>query len=418
MYPEESMVAYRNSVAAGAEHVECDCQVLRDGAVGVMHDDTIDRTCTTTGLVSDHTSASWSRLKINSPALLGSGWETQSVPTLDDVLREFGNKLVVMPEAKSIGTGAAIVERLKAFGVRGVNVVVQSGIADELIPAIQAGYPTALIAATYDGTPTPTELAATGYKWIAVGSSTPSEQMTSLCSAGLLVAAYTVNTRKRMGEVINYVDAIFSDEPLYLAGTKRLTSDPFISQCWYHGHLNGNTNGANGGRGEFYSPNQWGYDLHLANSFASSLMGWANPMGGAETCEAVTINVTVKFESSFSSDRWASLAICTTDVAFAVDSPTNSVNGYHFLFHKNGKISIYKLTNAGAPLLVALSTGVTVIPDGGSASYRITVTGGNIKLQRLDVPYECSVDDTTYRGSYLHAGAKGVFAKFSAISIA
>lgn len=418
LYPEESVAAYRSSLAAGASHIECDCQLLKDGALGVMHDATLDRTCTTTGNVADQTSASWNGLRINSPSILGAGWDTQPIPFLDDLLREFGGEDVVfLPEAKSIGSGSAIVERLQHFGISPSKVIVQSEIAGELTAAQLAGYDTMLVLGTYAGTPTPAALAASGYAWIGVGSSTAPAQMTALQGFGLKVIPYTVNTRKRLGDVAACCDGVFSDEALYLSGAKRLTNDPFISQKWYHGHLSGNANGANGGRGDFYAPIQWGFDMHLSNTFASALMGWANPIGGVETCSAVTIDVTVQFMSAFSADRWASLAVCTTDVAFAVDSPTNSVNGYHFLFHKNGKISIYKLTNAGAPLLAALTTGITAIPDGGSASYRITVSGSNLTLDRTDIAYTVTTSDTDYRGSYLHAGCKGVFAKFSGITI-
>lgn len=336
---------------------------------------------------------------------------------LDDILREFGNKVLILPEAKSVGSGAAIVDRLTFFGVRGINAIVQSDMESELQAALAAGYDTMLILGAYTGSPTPEALAASGYKWVAVGSSVSTSLMTALRLTGLKVVAYTVNTRKRWAEVSPYLDGVFSDESLYLSGSKRLTSDPFISQKWYHGHIPGNANGANGGRGDFYGPNMWGYDLHASNTFASSLMGWANPMGGGDTCSDVTIDVTVRFESAFSADRWASLAICTSDIAFAVDSPTNSVNGYHFLFHKNGKLSIYKLTNSGAPLLAAKTVGIAAIPDGGTASYRITVSGSNLMLERLDIPYSVVVADTDYRGAYLHAGVKGVFAKFSVIPV-
>ena len=51
------MYAYRQAVAAGADMLEMDLRLSRDGQLMVIHDDTLDRTTNTTGAVRDRTAA-------------------------------------------------------------------------------------------------------------------------------------------------------------------------------------------------------------------------------------------------------------------------------------------------------------------------------------------------------------------------
>lgn len=418
VYPESSMVAYRSSVSVGAKHVECDCHLLADGVLGIMHDPTLNRTTTSSGNVADQTSASWSLLQINAASLLGGSWTNVPVPTLDQVLGDFANRAIVMPEAKVSGSGAAIVAKLKQYCVRPEMAIVQSFTASELFPALAEGYQTMFLMNTYTGTPDAATLAATGYTWIGLASTVATSYMDALRLAGLRVAVFTLNTRNALLPLSASCDAVFSDEAIYLGSTRRLVSDPFKSQTWYHGHIKGNSSGGGGGRGAFYSPNMWGLDVSASNIFASSLMGWASPIGGGETCGALKINFTVTFASALMSTRWASLAILDTDKPFNSDSAGSGLSGYHFICSKEGSLSMYRMDNGAPTLLDTKNGGAVLIPDGGSANYRITITATTVKLERLDSPIATStISDYTYRGAYLHAGAKGSFAKFSAISI-
>jgi len=53
--PENTRAAFLRAIELGADMVELDCQVTRDGAVVVMHDETVDRTTDGKGRVRDHT---------------------------------------------------------------------------------------------------------------------------------------------------------------------------------------------------------------------------------------------------------------------------------------------------------------------------------------------------------------------------
>ena len=82
LWPENSLLAFRNALALGADFVEFDVHLSRDGEVVVIHDATLDRTTTGSGPVRDRTLAELKalRLKDRSGAVTA-----ETVPTLDEV---------------------------------------------------------------------------------------------------------------------------------------------------------------------------------------------------------------------------------------------------------------------------------------------------------------------------------------------
>jgi glycerophosphoryl diester phosphodiesterase len=82
--PENSLLAFRNAVALGADFLEFDVHLSKDGEVVVIHDPTLERTTTGAGAVSDRTLAELRTLRLKDR----DGKVTEEgVPTLDDVVR-------------------------------------------------------------------------------------------------------------------------------------------------------------------------------------------------------------------------------------------------------------------------------------------------------------------------------------------
>lgn len=54
-YPENTMLAFRKAVEAGADGIENDVHLTKDGEIVIIHDERIDRTCDGTGFVCDYT---------------------------------------------------------------------------------------------------------------------------------------------------------------------------------------------------------------------------------------------------------------------------------------------------------------------------------------------------------------------------
>ena len=82
LWPENSLLAFKNALALGADFIEFDVHLSRDGEVVVIHDATLDRTTTGTGPVRDRPLAELKALRLKDR----SGTVThESVPALDEV---------------------------------------------------------------------------------------------------------------------------------------------------------------------------------------------------------------------------------------------------------------------------------------------------------------------------------------------
>lgn len=53
--PENTMAAFQTALDMGADGVELDCQLTKDGHLVVIHDPTLKRTTGCDGLVKDYT---------------------------------------------------------------------------------------------------------------------------------------------------------------------------------------------------------------------------------------------------------------------------------------------------------------------------------------------------------------------------
>jgi glycerophosphoryl diester phosphodiesterase len=95
-FPENTLVAYHEAIRRGFRAIEVDLRATADGHIVVMYDETVDRTTSGCGAVSELTLAEIRSLDAGSHA--GSDFAGQKVPTFQEVLaavRESGTKLVL-----------------------------------------------------------------------------------------------------------------------------------------------------------------------------------------------------------------------------------------------------------------------------------------------------------------------------------
>lgn len=86
----------------GATHFEIDIQVTKDKKLAIMHDDTIDRTTTGTGRISDYTAEELKQFRIDSALSVKLTGEGVAIPMLDDFFDEFkGKDIVIIVEIKT-----------------------------------------------------------------------------------------------------------------------------------------------------------------------------------------------------------------------------------------------------------------------------------------------------------------------------
>jgi len=97
-YPENTLPAFEAAIDAGADMIEMDVRLTRDKRLALVHDDTLDRTTSGKGPVSDASLAELLHLDAGSwfdPAFAGT-----PVPTLEGALRMIDRRCLVNLELK------------------------------------------------------------------------------------------------------------------------------------------------------------------------------------------------------------------------------------------------------------------------------------------------------------------------------
>lgn len=96
--PENTRAAFDLAIEMGADAIETDVQVTRDGVLVLIHDDRVDRTTNGTGPVADYTLAELQDLDAGGwfdPAFAGQG-----VLTLAEFFAEYGTRIPFCLEIK------------------------------------------------------------------------------------------------------------------------------------------------------------------------------------------------------------------------------------------------------------------------------------------------------------------------------
>jgi glycerophosphoryl diester phosphodiesterase len=109
--PENTPVAYDLALEMGATHIELDVHLSADGHVVVIHDDLVDRTTDGSGPVAAHSLAELRAL--DAGAWFGPAYAGQRIPTLDEVLADWGTRAHLHIEIK--GRTPGLVERTVAL---------------------------------------------------------------------------------------------------------------------------------------------------------------------------------------------------------------------------------------------------------------------------------------------------------------
>jgi hypothetical protein len=209
-------------------------------------------------------------------------------------------------------------------------------------------------------------------------------------AVGISMACYTVNRRHQRDALIAAgVDAIFSDDPVYLAGDAGLrTSDLFARQVWLPGMLPDTS------RGRFHpDDSSWGFDV--SDTAASTLMGFLAPPDPA----AFTLHLDLRMDETWADSRTGcgSVFLSTDDHPYRPSGSSPGANGYLFLLRGDGNLDVRRITE-GVATTLASSTGGTALRMGAYVPLRITVTGSGLLFTRAGPVRETlTVADATYR---------------------
>lgn len=97
--PENTIAAFRLAMESGADGIELDVQLTRDGQVVVMHDSQVDRTTQGRGCLADLTLAEIQGLDVRS--IFGPVYLKERVPSLEQVFQALGSEPVYDLEIKN-----------------------------------------------------------------------------------------------------------------------------------------------------------------------------------------------------------------------------------------------------------------------------------------------------------------------------
>jgi glycerophosphoryl diester phosphodiesterase len=241
LWPENSLLAFRNALTLGARLLELDVHLTADGEVAVIHDATLDRTTDGSGPVAAHTAAQLRRLRLRGPdGALTQEW----VPTLGEVLalaaptgvtllieiktpgpavgyERRGSRVLAVPGPRYPGLEEKVLEALSAVGMaRRAFVMAFNPAVLEEIRSLAPAQPTALLVDHHHLDNTGASAVET-VAWASGAGASFLGLHHALCDASVVAAAraagvalgvFTVNdeaTMRRLAEM--GVDVIISD---------------------------------------------------------------------------------------------------------------------------------------------------------------------------------------------------------------
>jgi glycerophosphoryl diester phosphodiesterase len=121
-FPENTLSAFRAAIEAGADMCELDVQLTRDGAVVVIHDDTVERTTDGNGEVAKLTLEELKRLDAGAK-FKGGAIKGERIPTLDEVFEITGGKCGLNIELKAGGVENQVAQIMQARNAFGDSIV-------------------------------------------------------------------------------------------------------------------------------------------------------------------------------------------------------------------------------------------------------------------------------------------------------
>ena len=90
--PENTLAAFTRAIELGADAIELDVKITKDGVVAVLHDTTLDRTTNGTGYLKQYNYDEIYQLDAGSA--FSSSFARERVPTLEGVLQELGQEIL------------------------------------------------------------------------------------------------------------------------------------------------------------------------------------------------------------------------------------------------------------------------------------------------------------------------------------
>ncbi|CAA9443436.1 MAG: Glycerophosphoryl diester phosphodiesterase [uncultured Rubrobacteraceae bacterium] len=207
--PENTLRSFRRAAEEGADAVELDLRLTRDGCLAVLHDADVDRTTNGSGPVAEMTLNELKRLD----AGLG-----ERVPTFEEVLEAI--ELPIHAELKVVEAAEPLATSILERGLAGR--VVPISFHPEALRQTKRSLPNLPVGLILRGTvPNPAaEARSVDATYVSLEAAYLDEETVEHCQrAGLRVTTWTVNEPEEMRRALETgVDGIVTDRPDLLAG--------------------------------------------------------------------------------------------------------------------------------------------------------------------------------------------------------
>jgi glycerophosphoryl diester phosphodiesterase len=216
IHPENTLTAFLAAADEGAQMCELDVQATRDGAVVVMHDETVDRTTNGHGAVAQLTLGEIQRL--DAGAKFDARFSGERIPTLDEVMTALRGKLGLNIEIKEGAVERQVCDLMRARDALTTSMV--SSFEWKALEAVRAIDPAIRVALLAEKNPAALLDAAVAMRAYAVN---PRYDMVdaAFCreahGRGLQVLVWTVDAPAAMRILIDAgVDGIMTNYPVRL----------------------------------------------------------------------------------------------------------------------------------------------------------------------------------------------------------
>jgi glycerophosphoryl diester phosphodiesterase len=407
--PDGTLEAMQIAHEAGAEVIEADTVRLADGAIGVMHDSTVDRTTSATGTCEDYSQAQWRQLTVDPSAWATPfpNWGNLKAPTWSDVVARLGGKTILAPEAKGSTSALAIDAATRIAKIaRDAGIQRSTIVCSFNFGAVQAG-----IAGGCEGMyvnsdglgKTPAELLAAGIRMLNVDWAVASQATISAhVAAGIAVIPWTLNTQYDTDTALALgCKGVLSDDPIYAArkyDTYRRTVAPWtVNNTFFHGHQ------AWAARGTFVS-GTGGYWFSPGSS-GTYLLGSMSPVANAASTYTITVPMHL-VTTGADATQWSGVYFGSTrDTPFVGDV----YDGYLVAMRQNGTLQLWRRATGGGSFASQGTVATAALSAGAKPVVTIAVTPTTVTVTRTDVaePNSIAITNSEIRGGYVYLRDNG-----------
>ncbi|MCY8056801.1 glycerophosphodiester phosphodiesterase [Bacillus inaquosorum] len=220
-FPENTMLAFEKGIEAGADGIELDVQLTKDGRIVVIHDERLDRTTSLKGFVKD---TAYDVIKTANAAANHNQTDSDiKVPLLEDVLSwaEKKNFLINIELKNSViryeGMEEKVLEVVKRFNIE-ERIILSTfnheslALCARIAPHIERAVLTSDV--LYQADRYITSIPASGYHPKLNSPATADKVLKKMRNSSIKVRPYTVNRPEDMKHLIEAgADGIFTDFP-------------------------------------------------------------------------------------------------------------------------------------------------------------------------------------------------------------